>query len=279
MSNTHTSIHQFFKQFPSDNACLQHLFTLRFTLNPTCPKCKTTNAKWYKLTKEKAYSCGNCGHHIHPMVGTLFENSRTSLQLWFYAIYLFSTTRSGVSAKELQRQLGVTYKCAWRMGHQIRQHMGKVDKQGPIGGGGRDVEIDEGFFGGEGNKKTMVLGMAEKDGAIKTKVIKENAWFNINNEIIKNVKRTSTVHTDEAQVYDNLKRMHYIHKPKNHTRDKEWNTPTLDSYWTRLKMSIKGTHVWVSAKYLDKYADEFAYRFNRRHHPETMFDDLLGNFL
>jgi transposase len=276
MTKTMTA-RQFFKKFSTDEICLEYLFKMRFGENTACFKCGEIG-KFHKLAKIPAYTC-NCGHHIHPKVGTPFEDSRTPLQLWFYAIYLFTATRSGVSAKELQRQLGVTYKCAWRMGHEIRKHMGSLNSNTPLGGFKKEVEIDEGFFGGENSKKAILLGMVEKQGDIRTKVIPENVWFNVEQEILKNVKKTTTIHTDEHGMYRNLKRLRYDHKPKNHTRDEEYTTPTLDSYWTRLKLSIKGTHVWVSPKYLDKYADEFAYRFNRRFHPERMIDELLSNFV
>ena len=117
---------QFFKQFPDDESCLEHLFNVRFGQGHTCSKCER-EAKWYPIKAERAYSCQWCGNHLHPTVGTIFEKSRTPLQLWFYAIFLFTTTRRGVSGKELQRQLGVTYKCAYRMGQQIRKHMAMVD--------------------------------------------------------------------------------------------------------------------------------------------------------
>jgi transposase len=137
------TVRQFFQQFPDDETCLVHLFNLRFGQGYKCPKCER-DAKWYLLKSQRAYSCQWCGHHIHPTVGTLFESSRTSLQLWFYAIYLFTTTRHGVSAKELQRQLGVTYKTAWRMGHEIRKYMAQVDGDTKLNG---DVEIDETYIG------------------------------------------------------------------------------------------------------------------------------------
>lgn len=98
------TIQKFFKKFPNDDACLTHLFKVCFAKNHECPKCKRETT-WHLLKSERAFSCGNCGNHIHPCVGTIFEDSKTSLQLWFYAIYLFTTTRSGVSAKELQNRL------------------------------------------------------------------------------------------------------------------------------------------------------------------------------
>jgi len=268
------TIQQFFKKFKNDEVCLEHLFNIRFGQGYKCSRCGV-DAKWYRIKAEKAYSCGSCGNHLHPMVGTPFEASRTSLQLWFYAIYLFTQTRSGVSAKELQRVLGVTYKCAWRMGHEIRKHMGNINSGGKLGGFGKDIEIDESFFHGKG--KGAILGIAEKGGDIKTKTISAPTWSNIHPEIIKNVKKTSTVHTDMANIYSDLKKQGYKHEPKNHSLE-EYNTPTLDSYWARLKLSIKGTHVFVSPKHLDKYADEFAYRFNSRHAPERMLGELLETF-
>ena len=129
----------FYKRFPDDDTCLDHLMKLRHGNPSDCPKCDR-NAKFYKLAKEPAYSCEWCGHHIHPMVGTPFERSSTPLQKWFYAMYLFTTTRHGVPAKELQRQLSVTYKTAWRMGHKIRKYMAQVDGDPLLNG---HVEADE----------------------------------------------------------------------------------------------------------------------------------------
>ncbi|MDA0782806.1 MAG: IS1595 family transposase [Proteobacteria bacterium] len=170
-----TTIQQFFKQFPDDTTCLKHLFDVRYGQEHTCSNCNT-QSKWYRLANRPVYSCGKCGNHIHPTAGTLFEGSRTSLQLWFFAIYLFTKTRSGVSAKELQRQLGVTYKCAWRMGHEIRQHMGFVDGNAPLDG---EIEVDVTYIGGhrEGKRgrgaegKTILFGMLDRDGDIMTKVV------------------------------------------------------------------------------------------------------------
>ena len=130
---------QFFRQFPDDETCLQHLFDLRFGEGFECPKCERAS-NWYRIKAERAYSCQWCGHHLHPTVGTPFQQTRTPLQLWFYAIHLFTVTRDGVSGKELQRQLGVTYKTAWRMAKLIREHMADLDGNEPIGG---NVHTDE----------------------------------------------------------------------------------------------------------------------------------------
>ena len=162
------TVQQFFKKFPTNEACLDHIMQVRYGIGSECHKCQRAT-KWSRVTSQRAYACQWCGHHLYPCVGTPFEASRTSLQLWFYAIYLFTQTRSGVSAKELQRQLGVTYKAAWRMGHEIRKHMAFVDGDDPLSG---TVEVDETFIGGYrkggvgGKGKTVLLGMLDRDGDV-----------------------------------------------------------------------------------------------------------------
>lgn len=116
------TVQDFFDQFPDDRACLDHLMKIRFGNLTACPKC-AREWRFHKLRKDAAYACQWCGHHIHPMVGTPFQRTRTPLQKWFYAMHLFAKPPGNVSAKELQRQLGVTYKTAWRMVHQIREYV------------------------------------------------------------------------------------------------------------------------------------------------------------
>jgi len=148
MSTKSLTTAQFFLLYPEDETCLNHLFEVRFGQGSECPKCQRPS-KWFRIKAERAYSCQWCGHHLHPTVGTPFEKTRTPLQLWFYAIHLFTVTRQGVSSKELQRQLGVTYKTAWRMTALIREHMADVDGDRQIGGAGTNLEIDETLMGGE----------------------------------------------------------------------------------------------------------------------------------
>lgn len=206
MSTKPLTIAQFFGKFPDDETCLQHLFEVRFGQGFTCAKCERPS-NWYRIKAERAYSCQWCGHHLHPTVGTPFEKTRTPLQLWFYAIYLFTTTRHGVPAKELERQLGVTYKTAWRMGHEIRKHMAEVDGEAPIGGSGRTVQIDETFVGGVfsrgkrgGNPaegKAIVLGIVEQGRHIVTHVVPNRTRGTIFTLVQASVLARSTVHTDE----------------------------------------------------------------------------------
>ena len=152
------TVTDFFARFPTDDACLDHLMRVRFGETQVCPKCGR-EGRFARLRKMPAYACAWCGHHIHPMQGKPFERTRTPLQKWFYAMFLFTTTRNGVAAKELQRQLGVTYKTAWRMGHEIRKYMANVDGDFILGG---HVEIDEAYIGG----KQKGVGRVAKVGTV-----------------------------------------------------------------------------------------------------------------
>lgn len=280
----HTTIQQFFKTFSSDEACLNHIMETRYGMESDCPHCKKIT-KFSRVTSQRAFACQWCGWHTYPCVGTPFEDSRTSLQLWFYAIYLFTQTRSGVSAKELQRQLGVTYKCAWRMGHKIREHMSFVDGNEPLNG---DVEVDETYIGGykqggQGGKgKTVLFGMLDRDGDVMTKVVPDRTSKTLFPIIEENIEKGSTLHTDEHKGYRSVKTLGYMHESVNHAA-KEYargncHTNTIEGFWSRLKLSICGTHIHVSGKHLDKYAAEFEYRFNSRGNPSGMLSELLETF-
>ena len=108
------TVGEFFARFPDDEACLNHIMEVRYGVRHVCQKCGVEGT-FHKLTNRRAFSCSSCGDHLYPTAGTVFQDTRTPLRVWFYAIYRFVTTRHGVSGKELQRTLGVTYKCAYRM--------------------------------------------------------------------------------------------------------------------------------------------------------------------
>ena len=281
------TVQDFFNKFSTDEACLEHLMMLRFGNPLYCPKCGA-EGQFAKLKKLPAYACPTCGHHIHPMVGTPFERSHTPLQKWFYAMYLFTTTRHGVPAKELQRQLGVTYKTAWRMGHELRKHMAKVDGDPPLGG---HVEADETYIGGRrsGGKrgrgapgKTIVFGMIERGGDVMTRIVPNVKRKTLERHILANVKDGATISTDELSSYAKIARLGYEHGTVNHSAD-QWvngihHVNSVEGFWSQIKRSIRGTHVHVSRKHLSKYLGEFEFRWNLRHAPETMFARLLMSF-
>jgi transposase-like protein len=240
MAHKAMTIREFFKKYHSDTLCLQHIFDVRFGQDYVCPKCEK-ETKWHLLKNVRAFSCQKCGHHLHPTVGT-------PLQLWFFAIYLFTTTRNGVSAKELQRLLGVTYKCAWRMGHEIREHMGQVDGDDPLFG---HVEIDEVYIGGKDDvvgrpgkdsNKTGVLGMVERNGKVIIKVIDDAKKSTLLPHIDEHVEEGFTISTDEYRAYKNLRDMGYTHDSVKHSME-QWvkgihHTNTMEGYWAHLKNAI-----------------------------------------
>lgn len=278
---------EFMKQFPDDATCLHHLFVTRFgePSELVCEKCGQIG-KFGRLKKLPAYTC-NCGHHIHPMKDTPFERSTTPLQKWFYAMYLFTTSRHGVPAKELQRQLGVTYKCAWRIGHEIRKYMSMVDGDGPLSG---TVEADETYIGGKrpGKRgrgaagKTIVLGMLEKAGDVMTRIVPDVKRKTLHPHIEENVEKGTVLHTDELPSYRTINTKGYGHETVNH-RCGEYardgiHVNGIEGFWSQIKRSIRGTHVHVSSKHMSKYLGEFEYRYNMRKVPELMFSRLLASF-
>jgi transposase-like protein len=281
------TVQDFYRRFPTDDACLDQVFRIRYGIQPPCPKCGVIG-KFYKLKKEPAYTCGACGHHLHPMVGTPFENTHTPLQKWFYAMYLFTTTRHGVPAKELQRQLGVTYKTAWRMGHEIRKFLIQVDGNPPLSG---HVEIDETRIGGkdrgvrgpgEMRPKVIVMGMLQRGGNIMTRIVEGVDRKSLYPHILLHVKPGTTISTDELKSYATLGQKGYTHGTVNHEAEEYvrgiHHVNGIEGAWSIVKRSIRGTHVHVSRKHLWKYLGEFEFRYNMRKKPEAMFSRLLLSF-
>src|SRR5208282_4538969 len=192
------TVGEFFARFPDDDACLTHIMEVRYGLRHVCQACGGEGT-FHKLTGRHAFSCASCGNHVYPCAGTVFQDSRTPLRVWFYAVYLFVVTRHGVSGKELQRTLGVTYKTAWRMGQQIRQLMAKADGFRMLKG---HIESDETFVGGhrkrsDPDNKTVVLGLKERGGRMHAETIKNAKTDSLRNPILRTVEKGLTVSTDE----------------------------------------------------------------------------------
>jgi transposase-like protein len=196
-----------------------------------------------------------------------------------------------VSPEELQRQLGVTYKCAHRMGTLIRKHMAAIDGDEKLGGEGQIVEVDETYVGGakKGQRgrspsKTVVFGMVERGGDALIKVVPNATKATLERAIAENIEKGTEIHADSWKAYDDLGDKGYELKRINKKRDGEWvgekgeTVNSVENFWRHLKSAIKGTHISVAPKYLERYAKEFEYRFNRRMRPETMLDELLTRF-
>ena len=205
-------------------------------------------------------------------------------------MYLLTATRNGVAAKELQRQLGVTYKCAWRIGHQLRILMSARDKANTPDKLSGHVEIDETHVGGKTktgkrrgpqlDKKTCVMGIVERGGAFKGHVVQDAKKTSLLPLVVQHVAPGTMINTDTNAAYKTLKKLGYQHETLNHMQE-EWargihHTNRIEGFWSHLKPGISSTHVWVSRKHMQKYVNEFAFRYNNRHQPAEMFARLLA---
>lgn len=255
-------------EYPDDRACLLAVLENRY--GNTCPRCGVVGVKWHPVAGRQSFVCSECDKHVYPLADTIFRKSTTSLWNWFYAIYLFSTSKNGVSAKELERHLGVTYKTAWRMAKQIRLLMEQDDNDMLSGA----VEVDETYIGGRRkmaqkfDNKSAVFGAVERDGTVRAKHVKSTGARVLLPEIEKGVAKGTDIYSDEWGAYKTLKRRGYSHTTVNHSALEfvrgTAHTNTIEGFWSQLKRSIDGTYHAVSPKYLQSYVNEFAFRYNHR---------------
>jgi transposase-like protein len=276
----------FEKMFPTDDVCLDWLRDHLYPEGIYCQKCETTR-KHHRVAKRKSYSCDYCGLHVHPTAGTIFHKSSTSLKTWFHAIYLMASTRCGVSAKQIERQTGVTYKTAWRMFRQIRRLL--EDGTGPLSGA---VEMDETYVGGRRDKvrgrpgpnsttKKAVVGMVERGGRVKAMTVESVGSATLLNIAAEHILPASTVYTDEFRSYDALALMPkgYTHKRIKHSAKVyvvgDIHTNSVEGFWSLIKGGIRGVYHAVSHKYLQMYLDEYSFRYNHRFSTEPMFQIFL----
>jgi transposase len=291
---------EFFKEFPDDEACLQWLWRKRFSPDGEhayCKRCGTARKfKRYKTNPPRpSWSCTSCGLHLTPLAGTVFHKSSTSLQLWFYAMWIMTSTRCGVSAKQLERELGVTYKTAWRMFNLIRNRLMAQDYQGPLSG---EVEADETFVGGKPrqsyrnkvaargwnmqtaywDRKAIVFGAVQRGGKIRAEVISTSRGHVVRNKVREYVLPASVVYTDDFHAYHKLSGK-YTHKRINHSAkvyvDGDVHTQTIEGFFSLFKNGVRGVYHSVSKKWLQGYVNEYVWRYNHRDDGEVMFKTLL----
>lgn len=276
------------KRFPDDDSVLEAIMTNttdsdRRLLCPTCHEPK----RYYRVRGRKCYECGKCGHQHYPLAGTVMANTKLPLRKWLKAINLFHTHRSGLSACTLQREIEVTYKVAWRMLHQLRSLM--ADGGDLLQG---VVEIDETYVGGRKHpgsrkqhipKKTAVFGTLERGGWVRATAVARVDKPTIFTLIKQNVAAGSTVYSDEHSLYTHLPSAGYTHASVLH-KQHEWkrgpvSTNGMEAYWSKVKRLIRGAHVAVSERWLQRYLDECSFRHNRRKCPGKVQDDLLNRLL
>jgi transposase len=285
------TIQDFNVQFPDDESCLEHLKEQRFPGGITyCSKCQQ-DRKHYKINGRPVYSCDHCGTQISPMAGTIFEHSSTSLRLWYYAMYLMASTRCGISAKQIQRETGVTYKTAWRMFRQIRSLLSESDMQLE----GEAVEMDEMYYGGirkggrgrpmrGDKKKSPVIGMVERNskrgiGRVKALATPDVTTERVLGMVHEYLLPKTTVFTDEYKIYDRVGGRVYEHKRINHASKVyvvgDVHTNTIEGFWSLVKRGIGGVYHQVSQKYLQSYLNEYSFRYNRRDQGNLIFTSFL----
>jgi transposase len=282
---------RFLELFPDSNACLEYLKAKFFPDGADCPKCGKVS-KFHRIKGRSAYSCQYCGHHVYPTAGTIFHKSTVSLQLWFFAVYLMSSTRCGISAKQLEREIGVTYKTAHRMFKQIRSLLGQ-DPDEPLTG---DVEIDETAGGAKHArasdtrrgiahiKKTSrptIWGAVERGGRVRAKVVKSRAKRDLALLTYKYVLPSAMIFTDEYKSYDHdqLSRHFLGHRRIKHNAgiyvDGDVHTQTIEGFFGLFKNGVRGVYHAISTDYLQNYLDEYAFRYNRRNSSTPMFWAML----
>ena len=267
--------------FQDPDSAREYLEALRWANGVICPHCGVVGDH-YKLqgakTPKGLYKCASCSDKFTVTVGTVFERSKVGLHLWLQAMHLMSASKKGISAKQLERMLGVTYKTAWFMGHRIREAM-KTDPTTMMGGDGSSgiVEADETYWGTRGDlpkgkaggaHKMKIMSLVERDGEKRSyhvaDVTADTARFILKN----NVAPAAHLMTDEARIYDKAGKQFAQHSTVNHSA-KEYargnvTTNTIESSFAILKRGLHGTFHSVSAKHLQRYADEFDYRWNTR---------------
>jgi len=292
MKEKRYTIKDFVKQFPDDDTCLEYLKNTRWPDGIYCEKCQRVT-KHHRITKRKVYSCDFCGTHVSPTAGTIFHKSSTSLHLWFYAMYLMTSTRCGISAKQLERELGVTYKAAWRIAKEIRQVlMAQTEEQL---GRAEGVELDETYIGGKGENmhkakrarlggrgtvgKIPVWGAVERKGKVVAVTVPNVDGVTLLPYVRKHVIPATTVYTDEMGAYKYLGDNGYNHKKINHMEkvyvSGDIHTNTIEGFWSLVKRGIGGVYHAVSAKHLQGYLNEYAWRYNHRNGGQVMFETLL----
>jgi transposase-like protein len=290
-SDSDLSLVEFWREYPDDASCLDKLWRERYAPDghhAHCPVCEKER-KFHRIRSRASYACDSCGKHLHPMKGTIFEKSTTSLQLWFYAMFLMASTRCGISAKQLERELGVTYKTAWRMFNKIRNELMNDEDDDQLTG---KVEVDETSWGGKPRRKlkgmkeaaqfreskATILGMVEREGRVRLRIIPSRRGEPLSSAVRTHVNPAAFLLTDDWMAYKPL-RAEYDWATINHSAgvyvEGDIHTNTIEGFFGNLKTGMRGAYKHVSDRWIQSYLDEYAWRYNARREPGGLFEQLL----
>jgi len=279
--------------FSDLDVAIQHVAATRWPDGPVCPACGVVDKKHYYLKSRRVWKCRDCKKQFSVKVGTIFEDSPIGLNKWLPAMWIIANAKNGVSSCEIHRAIGVTQKTAWFMLHRIRLAMqsGSIEK---LSG---HVEADETYIGGKARNmhkskrkekiqgrgssgKVAVMGLLERHGKVKTKIVPDTTSRTLQVEVRENVEPGSEVHTDALRSYRGLD-SEYVHNVVDHAEryvDGHVHTNGLENFWSLLKRGIKGTYVSVEPYHLFRYLDEQAFRFNEREYEDgDRFQKAIGS--
>ena len=260
----------FQNQFPTETACLEYLEQQRWANGRYCPHCGSYET--YKFKDGRLFKCSDCKKQFTVKVGTIFSDSHVPLQKWFYAVYLNTSLKKGISSIQLSKYLGITQKSAWFMLQRIRYSMSHNSFDKPLEG---IVEIDETYVGGKSPRsvayenKAVVFGAVERGGRAKLKHVRSSGSRVLIPEVARSISSRATIYSDQLNAYKTLAKRGYIYESVNHSKLEfargNVHTNTIEGgVWDHLKLSLSAIYIGVSPKHLQKYCNEFDFRYNTR---------------
>lgn len=292
------------KKFPTEESVIEYYLSIRYPNGVYCNHCGSAQV-YQKTSRKKVFNCPDCNNTFSSFKGTIFEKSSTDLRKWMYAIHLFINGKKGISGLQLQREIGVTYKTAWRMLQQIRLAMGNAENQEFFD---TIVEIDETYVGGKprksnnhddddkgnstpnkrgrGTNKTPVVGMVDRNNKkVFAKVAMPNGLGQKLTakqlmdilKVVSKQENNNTIMSDEFRSYDPLSKNNFVHLRIDHKKTFSDNNGThtnnIESFWATLKRGVYGIYHHISIEYMQRYVDEFCFRYNNK--KEDMFSLVL----
>jgi transposase-like protein len=285
MKTAEIDLPKLIERYGSEDKCHAYLEELRWPDGVTCPRCESK--KISRIAERRQFECSDCRYQFSVRVGTVLQDSKLPLWKWFLAVYMMGESKKGVSANQLKRMLGVSYKTAWFLCHRIRSAM--VQGAGLLTG---TVEIDETYHGGKRRgygkgyiaNKTMIVGAIQRGGELRVKAMPDNKKLNhkLSREFVADHvdDKAEFIYTDEGPRYPDFTDWNTKHRRVNH-REEEWvngdiHTNTVESAWSLFDRAVIGSYHKLSVKHLNAYLDEFAFRFNNRDNPYLFRDTILA---